>query len=231
MVSRGVRQLVVAIDGPAGAGKSTVTKELALELDYQVLDTGALYRLVALLGREQSVSWDSEDALAEIALGIADGVRFSLDNKQNRVFWQGRDVSKDIRTPEVSSGASQVSALPKVRTALLELQQAIGRNGGIVAEGRDIGTVVFPSADVKFFLTASTEKRAERRVLELRSAGQEVTLAETIVQIQARDDRDSSREVAPLKAADDAIVVDCSELSIREVVDQMLSVVREREQT
>lgn len=209
------RGIVVAIDGPAGAGKSTVTKRLARELGYALLDTGALYRSVALVAHQRGVAWDDEPALAAIARDLDIGFRF--EGEVNRVFLDQKDVSEAIRTPEISDGASRVSALPGVRQGLLELQRRLGQKGGIIAEGRDIGTVVFPDAPAKFFLTASPEVRARRRCDELPDADYQAVLDD----IRIRDERDSNREVAPLAQAADAVLVDSSDRSIDEVVADM----------
>ncbi|HUH05591.1 MAG TPA: (d)CMP kinase [Kofleriaceae bacterium] len=212
-----MRRIVVAIDGPAGAGKSSVTKQLARRLGYSLLDTGALYRSVALAAQRRGVGWDDEAGLAAIAAAMK--VAFRFEGEVNHVEVDGEDVTDAIRSPEISSGASQVSALPGVRAALLELQQRIGRDGGVVAEGRDVGTVVFPRAEAKVFLTASPEERAQRRCDELRAAGQEADYTSTLEDIRIRDDRDSNRPIAPLKQADDALLVDSSTMSLDEVVD------------
>lgn len=221
------RPIVVAIDGPAGAGKSTVSKRLTSLLGYRLLDTGALYRSVALSAKRRGVSYDDAGALAAIAAGL--DVNFQLDGMTNRVFLSGEDVSAAIRTPEVSEGSSIVSAVPEVRAALLQLQRELAGKGGVVAEGRDVGTVVLPDAGAKFFLTASDEVRARRRVEELRAAGIAAMYDETLAEMRRRDERDSSRAAAPLVCAPDAIVVDSSVLAIDEVVDQMVQIVRERE--
>jgi cytidylate kinase len=221
------RPIVVAIDGPAGAGKSTVSKRLTGLLGYRLLDTGALYRSVALSATRRGVSYADAAALAAIAAGL--DIEFQLDGMSNRVFLAGEDVSAAIRTPEMSEGSSIVSAVPEVRAALLQLQRELAGKGGVVAEGRDVGTVVLPDAGAKFFLTASDEVRARRRVEELRAAGIEAMYDETLAEIRRRDQRDSSREAAPLVCAPDAIVVDSSVLAIDDVVDQMAGIVRERE--
>lgn len=220
-------QIVVAIDGPAGAGKSTVTRRLARALGYELLDTGALYRTVALMARRSKVSWDDEEGLVRVAAGLE--VRFELRGERNHVFVGDEDVSSAIRTEEMSEGASEVSALPGVRQALLELQRRRGAEGGVVAEGRDVGTVVFPDAPAKFFLTASAEVRARRRFEELRAAGSDARFDTVLADLEKRDERDSNRAVAPLVAAEDAILVDSSAAGVDEVVAQMLAIVRERE--
>ena len=164
------RGLIVAIDGPAGAGKSTAARLLAARLGYALLDTGAIYRSMALRARERGVAWDDGPGVAALADGI--DISFRLDGAVNHVTLNGQDVTAAIRTPEMSDGASRVSALPEVRAALLGLQRRIGAAGGVVVEGRDIGTVVFPDAEAKFFLTANTDERARRRVAELTRGGQ-----------------------------------------------------------
>lgn len=219
--------MVVAIDGPAGAGKSTVTKALTRALGYQLLDTGALYRSVALEARRRGVAWDDEEGLAAVARDLA--IRFALEGEVNRVFLGDDEVTEAIRTPEISEGASVVSALGAVRAALLDLQRAIGREGGVVAEGRDVGTVVFPGAEVKFFLTASPAERARRRVAELRERGHEADFETVLAEIETRDQRDSNREVAPLRQAEDAVLVDSTGRSVAEVVGEMEAAVHRAE--
>lgn len=218
---------MVAIDGPAGAGKSTVSMRLTRELGYRLLDTGALYRTVALLAQRQSIAWNDESALAAIAAGIQ--VDFKLVGDVNHLEVAGEDLTEAIRSPDISTGASVVSALPAVREALLELQRSLGRSGGVVVEGRDVGTVVFPDAQAKFYLTASDEVRAQRRFDELKAKGVAVDLASTLAEMRERDERDSARDVAPLTQAEDAIRVDSSKRSLDQVVAEMLRHVRERE--
>ena len=219
-------RLIVAIDGPAGAGKSTAARLLAAELGYTLLDTGAIYRVMALRARERGIAWDDGPGVAALADGLS--LSFQLDGALNRVFAGGEEVSTLIRTPEISDGASRVSALPEVRAALLGLQRRIGAAGGVVVEGRDIGTVVFPDAEAKFFLTANTDERARRRVAELTAAGKPVDSAQTRAEIVARDTRDSTRAAAPLKKADDAIEIDSSTMSPYAVLARMAEVVAAR---
>jgi cytidylate kinase len=223
-----VKRIVVAIDGPAGAGKSTVTRRVAQKLGYELLDTGALYRLVALVARRRQIPWNDEARLAEIARELSAEVRFEWKGDENRVWLGDDNVSEAIRTREMSGGASEVSALPGVRRELLNLQRSLGQRGGVVCEGRDIGTVVFPNAEVKFFLTASPEVRAQRRTKELEAAGQTPQYEQILAEVVARDERDSSRATAPLTQAPDAILIDSSTLSIDEVVDQMVATVGDR---
>jgi cytidylate kinase len=228
------REPRVAIDGPAGAGKSTVSKRVAERLGYLLLDTGALYRCVALAAKEAGASWQDDAASSVVAQAIADrdGIRFEpAPSGQSRIVLDGRDVTTAIRTQEIAEGASQVSALPGVRAALLDMQRSAARAGGVVLEGRDIGTVVLPDAEAKFFLTASAEERAERRHRELIARGQPSDLDVVRREIEERDRRDSGRSIAPLKQADDAALVDSTSMTIDEVVDAIVrtvGVVRER---
>ncbi|HEY5958309.1 MAG TPA: (d)CMP kinase [Polyangiaceae bacterium] len=217
---------VVAIDGPAGAGKSTVTQRVAASLGYVVLDTGALYRSVALAALRRGIDWSDGPRVAAVASELAArrAIEFrSLDaeepkNAQQTVWLDHENVTVVIRSPEVSTGASRVSAVPEVRAALLELQRNVGREGGVVVEGRDIGSVVFPDAEAKFFLTASVEIRARRRLDELLARGERTDFESVARDVRERDDRDRTRAVAPLTQAPDAQLVDSSALSIDEVV-------------
>jgi cytidylate kinase len=220
------KRLVIAIDGPAGAGKSTVSKLLARRLGYRLLDTGAIYRAVALVARRRGVAWEDAAGCAAVARDL--DIDFHFDGDSNKVSVGGEDVSTAIRTPEISQGASKVSALPEVRAALLDLQRRLGAQGGVVAEGRDIGTVVFPAAEAKFFLTASPEVRARRRFEELRAAGKVVDEAATLKDLLERDERDSTRATAPLKPAADAVHVDSGDKTADQVVAEMVGVVRQR---
>jgi cytidylate kinase len=220
------RLLVVAIDGPAGAGKSTAARLLAERLGYALLDTGAIYRTLALLSRREGIAWDDGPGVAQLAQGL--DIRFALRDGVNRVMLRGDDITPEIRTPEISDGASRVSALPEVRASLLGLQRQLGAAGGVVVEGRDIGTVVFPDAGAKFYLTASMDERARRRLAELRGASPSPTLAEVEGELRARDHRDSTRAVAPLRKADDAVEIDSSVLSADAVVERMAEIVHAR---
>jgi cytidylate kinase len=222
---------LVAIDGPAGAGKSTVSRLLAETLGYVLVDTGAMYRAVALAAREAGLPFGDgprTGALAErlVASGALGFVSDPDPSRGARVLLAGRDVSDAIRTAEIGMGASTVSAHPQVRTALLDLQRQAGKEGGVVLEGRDIGTVVFPDAEVKFFLTARPEERARRRHAELAAKGQAVSFEQTLDEVRRRDDQDTLRPVAPLRQADDAIVVDSTGRAIEDVVAEMAARVR-----
>src|SRR5512142_1702670 len=223
MTSDETRPFVIAIDGPAGAGKSTAARALARRLGFFLLDTGAIYRTVALRAARAGVAFSEGARLGELAAVLP--IRF---DEEGRVFLGDEDVSKAIRTPEMSQGASTVSAHPPVRAALLELQRKLAARGRCVVEGRDIGTVVLPWAPLKIFLTASPEVRARRRYDELVAKGQTVDLQKTLAEIIERDERDSSRATAPLKQADDAVLLDTSALGEAAVVDRMEALARAR---
>ena len=218
------RRPIVAIDGPAGAGKSTVARRLADRLGYTLVDTGALYRAVALAARRDGVGWDDEAKVVAVAqrLEASRSLLLVADAEKGvRVMLDGADVSDAIRTPDMGMGASRVSAIGGVRVALLNLQRQAGENGGVVLEGRDIGTVVFPDAEVKFFLTASPEVRAKRRYDELVQRGQQVDFAATLAEVKTRDENDTNRPIAPLRRADDAVLVDSSDRAVDDIVEEM----------
>ena len=220
---------IVAIDGPAGAGKSTVARELARRLGFTIVDTGAIYRAVALAAQRAGIDWEDDAGLARL-LDAGLGISFAPAGDGQRVLLRGNDVTEAIRTPEISRGASVVSARPVVRQKLLGLQRQLGRGAprGAVLEGRDIGTVVFPDADVKFFLTANDEARAARRHAELADKGLPVRLGEVLADQRRRDKDDSERAIAPLKPAPDAVVVDTTGMDLGEVVEQCYRLARER---
>ena len=226
------KALIVTIDGPAGAGKSSIARALATRLNYMLVDTGALYRTVAFAAMRKGLDLANDGAaVSALAAELASARAIALvpgDDGSVRVELGGEDVSREIRTPEVALGASVVSAYEGVRSALLALQRHAGEHGGVVLEGRDIGTVVFPQADVKFFLTASAEERARRRHDELVSAGRDVTFEQTLREVQERDDRDIRRTFAPLRQADDARLVDSTGRSLEDVIGQMMSVIEAR---
>ncbi len=220
--------MIIAIDGPSGAGKSTLGKMLAKNLGLLYLDTGAMYRAVGLAVTESGTSFENQNKVIEIArrskielVGEPDSLEVKLD---------GKDITFEIRTNEAGQAASVVSTVSKVRKILVEHQRTLGENAprGCVLDGRDIGTIVFPHADVKFFLTAKPEARARRRYEEDRTRGRISTYDETLAEINLRDERDVSREDSPLAIAEDAIVIDTSELDLHEVYEQMLAIVRER---
>jgi CMP/dCMP kinase len=220
---QGAKGLIIAIDGPAGVGKSTVAKLLASRLGYLYLDTGALYRATAWAVIESGL--DPADVEGVEALLPRLSLHMQFHQGAATVFVNGRDVSGDLRTSQVSAAASIVSAIPAVRAWLLPIQRHIGQGGPVVAEGRDIGTKVFASADVKFFLEADPTVRAQRRHRELVAAGHSGALEETNADMTSRDTRDRSRSIAPLVPAEDAQFIDTSTLSITEVVDQMMAVI------
>jgi cytidylate kinase len=224
------REPSVAIDGPAGAGKSTVSRRVAESLGYLLLDTGALYRCIALAAKEAGTAWSDEPKVSALARDIARREAIRLEAAKGgveRILLDGRDVARAIRTQEIADGASKVSALALVREALLELQRAAARDGGVVLEGRDIGTVVLPDAEAKFFLTASVAVRADRRFRELVARGQTPNLEDVEREMRERDKRDTERPIAPLRQAPDAMLVDSTNLSIDEVVDTIAARVRE----
>jgi len=221
---------IVAIDGPAGAGKSTVARKLAEALGYVLVDTGAMYRVVAVAAKSAGIAWSDGEGVGKLAGALVSRGALSFERdaeKGVRVRLDGVDVSDAIRMPDIGMGASNVSAFPAVRDALLELQRQAGRAGGVVLEGRDIGTVVFPEAEVKFFLTARPEVRARRRHDELVAKGQTVSFEATLADVLQRDEQDTTRAVAPLKQAADAMLVDSSDFGIDETVARMVSRVRQ----
>jgi CMP/dCMP kinase len=212
---------IVAIDGPAGAGKSTVAKRVAEELGFVLVDTGAMYRSVALEAQRRGIDWHDGEAVGALAgsLATSGALGFERDSVHGvRVLLNGENVTAAIRMPDVALGASTVSAHPAVRAALLDMQRQAGRHGGVVLEGRDIGTVVFPDAEHKFFLTARPEVRARRRYDELTARGTTVDFDQMLADVRRRDEQDTNRPVAPLRQAPDALLVDSSDLGIDETV-------------
>lgn len=218
--------VIVAIDGPSGAGKSSLTKLLARRLGYIHIDTGAMFRAVALMSRRAGIASDDDARLAELCRGLE--ISFVRDGENCRVLANGEDVSTEIRSEEIGLLTSAISARKPVREALLTMQRAMGAKGGVILEGRDIGTVVFPDAEVKFFLSASAEERGRRRYLELAARGDTATLEETIAKVIQRDRQDEGREHAPLRQAEDALAIDSTSLSIDEVLAVMEDTVRAR---
>jgi len=222
---------VLAIDGPAGAGKSTVARRLAERLGFTLVDTGALYRAVALASRRAGVAWDDDPAVTAVAERIVTSRALALvpgADKGVRVILEGEDVSEAIRAADMGMGASRVSAIRGVRDALFQLQRLAGEQGAVVLEGRDIGTVVFPDAEVKFFLTASPEVRARRRYDELVERGERVDYDATLEEVRVRDRQDTTRSIAPLRQAVDATLIDSSSRTIDEIVDEMAELVSSR---
>ena len=218
--------LIIAIDGPSAAGKSTLAKRLAKDLGFTYLDTGGMYRALALKVLREGIDISNDGALTEL-IGRTDIDLVETGGKL-KVLLDGEDVSQEIRTPEVSQMASKASALEVVRRWMLVLQRAFGRRGNVVAEGRDIGTVVFPDAEVKIYLDASAQERARRRVEELRQAGRQVSLDETLREMWERDKRDSERDLAPLRKADDAIAIDSTSLDAEALAQRVMQQIRKK---
>lgn len=216
----------VAIDGPAGAGKSTISRKAATELGYIYIDTGALYRTVGLNAVRKGADLQSDDS---IIATLTDDVKVELKfiDGEQRMFISGEDVSDKIRTPEASMAASRVSAVPKVREYLFDLQKKLARENNCVMDGRDIGTVVLPDADVKIFLTASPEARAERRFKELTEKGMDVKFEDVLSDMIKRDYDDSHRAIAPLKQADDAILCDTSDIGLEESIVLVIKTIKD----
>ena len=214
--------MVVAIDGPAGAGKSTIARRLAGRLGFTYIDTGAMYRAVALWALRQKVDWDDMHRMEQLAIAA------EIELSPGRIHLNGEDVSEAIRTPDVSNGASKVAVIPGVRRAMVAKQRAMGERASVVMEGRDIGTVVFPAADVKIFLDADPEERVRRRFREGRERGESIGVAQLAEQMKERDRRDSTRSDAPLAQAPDAIYLDSTPLSLDEVEEAILKIVRTR---
>lgn len=220
------KRITIAVDGPGSAGKGTVAKGVARALGYQYVDTGAMYRAVALFCRRRGIAWNDDQGCADVASTLQ--FEFAWDGDVLRVVVDGEDVTAAIRQDGIGRGASDVSALPAVRKALLGLQRDMGAKGGVVMDGRDIGTVVLPDAELKIFLDADLDVRAHRRHEELIRRGEVVPLNQVRAGLAFRDKQDSEREVAPLKQAKDAVYVDSTKLSAAQVIDRVLEMVKAR---
>jgi cytidylate kinase len=216
----------IAIDGPSGAGKSTLAKGVAERLGFIYVDTGAIYRTVGLAAQKRKVGSKDAEGIAKLLPEVEIAIRH-IDGQQRMFLW-GEDVTSEIRTPVSSIYASDVSAIPAVRAFLLDMQRELARSSSVVMDGRDIGTVVLPDAELKIFLTASSEERARRRHLELQQKGDSSSYEEVLRDILYRDAQDSGREAAPLKAAEDAVYIDNSQMSLAECIDLLCGLVRER---
>ncbi len=225
--SRRSRKPIIAIDGPAGSGKTTTAKFVAQRLGFYYIDTGSIYRALTLKVLRAGVSPADSQRVADLARTTRIDVRFQ--DGEMRVFLDGEDVTERLRDPEISRAISDVSANPAVREVGVRIQRQLGKQGGVVVEGRDIGTVVFPDADFKFFLTADRRERARRRLKELRQKKVATTLAEVEADIRRRDERDSSRTLAPLRKAEGAVVIDTTHLTVEQQVDAILAVIQGKE--
>lgn len=214
---------VITIDGPSGSGKGTVSRKLSQKLGWAILDSGAIYRVLALASMHHQITPENEESLVPLAAHL--DVQFIADEAtgSSKIILEGEDVTHAIRTEEVGGHASKIASLPRVREALLRRQRAFREPPGLVADGRDMGTVVFPNAEVKIFLTADAEERAKRRYLELKEKGADVKLDALLSDLKVRDERDKSREIAPLVPAEDAYVLDSTDLTISQVLDAVLN--------
>ncbi len=225
-----MKRFSVAIDGPAGAGKSTLAKAAAARLGFVYVDTGAIYRTVGLAARNAGVDKADSEGIKALLTGLQVDIRY--ENGVQKMYLNGGDVTGEIRSPEISAYASYVSAIPEVRAFLMEMQRRLAREHDVIMDGRDIGTVVLPEAGLKIFLTASAEKRAMRRFRELQEKNPAITFEEVLSDMTARDAKDSQRETAPLKAAEDAVLVDTSDLGLEESVELIVNMIaRQRETT
>jgi CMP/dCMP kinase len=217
---------IITVDGPSGVGKGTLCRLLAKQLGFHLLDSGALYRITALAALNAGVSLDDEQALALLARGLS--IQFKVAEEGTQIYLMAAEVTDTIRMESIGKAASLVAPLQKVRDALLDRQRQFARPPGLVADGRDMGTIVFKEAPCKFYLTASAEERARRRILQLQNAGSAVDEAAVMADIIARDERDMNRAVAPLKPAPDAVVIDTTHLSIEQVLSEVLRVIRQK---
>jgi cytidylate kinase len=220
------KKLIIAIDGPSGSGKSTIARLVAQKLNYTYIDTGAIYRAITYKAMRDGV--DLEDEVALVRLANKAKICLKGDHRESNVYLDGEDISEKIRTPEVTRNVSYLAALSGVRKRMTNLQREMGKNSGVVAEGRDIGTVVFPDADYKFYLDASLEERAQRRYKELVAKGHKVALPEIANEMQLRDSLDRGREIAPLKIAQGATIIDTTMMRIDEVVEAVLAPLERR---
>ena len=221
-----MKYVSVAIDGPSGAGKSTVARAAAAQLGYVYVDTGAMYRTIGLAVCRRGISGEDPEGIRSVLPDIRVGITY--ENGAQHVLLNGEDVSSEIRTPEIAYYASSVSAVPEVREFLLNTQRDMAKNGNILMDGRDIGTVILPDAPVKIFLTASAESRAERRYKELAEKGQQVTMESVLHDINERDRQDMNRAIAPLRQAEDAVLLDTSALTLEESIASVLRIIREK---
>lgn len=217
---------VITIDGPSGAGKGTVCRLLADKLGWEILDSGAIYRVLALASIHHQIEPSDEESLIPLAAHL--DVQFVAEENASKIILEGEEVTHSIRNEEVGGVASKIAALPRVREALLRRQRAFRQSPGLIADGRDMGTVVFPDATIKVFLTASAEERANRRFKELQGKGHDVKIGDLLSDIQARDERDMNRSVAPLVPAEDAISIDSTNLNAHQVFEQLLEVVESK---
>ncbi|OOF56630.1 (d)CMP kinase [Rodentibacter genomosp. 2] len=221
--------IIITVDGPSGAGKGTLCYALAEKLGYALLDSGAIYRVTALAALKSAVDLSDEFALAELARNL--DIQFIPRDGEVNILLNGENVSRLIRTQETADVASKIAVFPQVRAALLQLQRDFAKNNNLIADGRDMGTVVFPNAQIKLFLDASAEERAKRRYKQLQSKGISGNFAQILVEIKERDFRDRNREVAPLKPAEDALLLDSTTLSIDDVIAQAMAYIQQRKNT